>query len=140
MKLQLKNLQKVKKIRLNDIRRFLQAVSGEIGCSGKSLEVVLCDNALIRGLNCRFLHKDRPTDVIAFPLEGGPDTSLWGAVVVSVEEAVAYSGAHGLKWEEELARYLIHGILHLEGYDDHTPAQKRKMSRKENEILKSCFY
>lgn len=102
------------------------------------LSVVLTDNAFIRGLNGRFLGKDRPTDVIAFPL--GEEGGAWGEVYVSVERTGEQAAEYGVSPEQELARCVIHGVLHLLGYDDGTKRDRDKMRRKEEEYLKKTGF
>ncbi len=136
MKVRLKNLQKAKKIDLIELRRRIGKVLCALGQEEKQIEIVLCDNRLIRELNRDFLGKDNPTDVIAFPLDGEDCQGIWGIVVISVEEADIYSRAHGLAWQEEMLRYIVHGILHLHGYKDKAADDRQRMRRKENQLLK----
>jgi len=90
------------------------------------------DDAAIRDLNLRFLKKDRPTDVIAFGLGDG---DVWGEVYVSAERTAEQAGDYGVPPKEELARCVIHGVLHLLGYDDGTVRERRVMKGKEEEYL-----
>lgn len=91
------------------------------------------DDRGIEELNRRYLKREGPTDVLAFPL-GDP---LLGDLVISVERAYFQAQERGHTIEEELALLLIHGVLHLLGYD-HTRSKKeaRLMAHKEREILK----
>jgi len=73
-----------------------------------------------------------PTDVIAFPL--GKDNL--GEVVVSVERAVKVCKKYNNPWEAEFSLYVIHGILHLLGYEDTSPAKKKAMFKKQDDIFK----
>lgn len=102
--------------------------------AGAELSIVLCDDAFIRELNVRFLRKDRPTDVIAFAL--GEDGGAWGEVYVSVDRTAEQAAEYKVTPEQELARCVIHGILHLSGYDDATKREREGMRRKEDEYLK----
>lgn len=93
--------------------------------------VVLADDEVLRALNARYRNVNRPTDVLAFPGEGpGPYRHL-GEVVISTdraeEQAVRY--AHGVA--DEVARLLVHGLLHLVGYEHHTATGRRAMRRTE---------
>jgi len=105
---------------------------------GSDADLSLCyvDDAAIRELNERYLGHDGATDVLAFPLGGGPGPDrLLGEIVVSVETAVAEAARRGIPAEAELALYTVHGLLHLLGYDDRTPADRRRMRRAEREAL-----
>jgi probable rRNA maturation factor len=107
---------------------------------GVKADLSLCyvDDAAIRALNARFLGRDEVTDVLAFPLddEPGPDgVRLLGEVVISVEKARAEAAKRGLPVEAEVALYTVHGLLHLLGYDDHTPRDARALRRAERRAL-----
>ncbi|MFQ5989410.1 MAG: rRNA maturation RNase YbeY [Candidatus Methylomirabilales bacterium] len=102
------------------------------------VSVVLVDDRAIRRLNRLYLNHDRPTDVLAFPQQQGlpsPQPHLLGDVVISVETAARQAKAHGHSLAQELAMLLIHGILHLLGYDDSTPATRRRMWAEQARLL-----
>ena len=99
---------------------------------GGILNIVVMDDRAIRTLNRRFLHKDRPTDVIAFPLD---DDEVWGEVYVSLDRAVEQASAYRVSRNEELARLIVHGILHLTGWNDARDSDRKAMSAREDEIL-----
>lgn len=90
----------------------------------------------MRGLNRRYRRLDRATDVLAFP-QG--EQGLFGDVVLSVETARRRVGASAGRLERELARYLLHGILHLAGWDHHTAATRRVMRRRERELWRAAW-
>jgi rRNA maturation RNase YbeY len=67
----------------------------------------------------------------------GPDADhVNGEVIISVGEALRQARVFRTTWQAELVRYLIHGVLHLQGYDDQTPALRTRMKRVENRLLK----
>src|SRR5688572_16001016 len=103
---------------------------------GLVLSVALTGDREIRRINRRFLGHDWATDVIAFPLGdgGGSARGPDGEVVVSLERAVAQARARGHAWRAELALYLVHGVLHLQGHDDHAPAARRRMLAAERRV------
>ncbi len=88
--------------------------------SDREVEVLLYDDAAIRQLNREHRGIDRPTDVLSFPLDQSLDQTPLGSIVLSVDRAreVAEREGHGMN--EELALLLIHGMLHLLGYDHET--------------------
>jgi probable rRNA maturation factor len=104
--------------------------------------VVLVDDAAMSVLNRGYRGVDGPTDVLAFPMTEGrfrdlsPD--LLGDVVISTETARRQTLAAGGELREELALLLVHGILHLVGYDHGTAANRRDMWRKQRLILTAC--
>ena len=91
-------------------------------------------------LNRRFLRHAGSTDVIT--LDYGADESadtLCGDVFICVDEAVLQGRRFRATWPAELARCLVHALLHLRGYDDQTPAACRRMKREENRLLKQIL-
>ena len=107
--------------------------------SGRSVSVFLTDDKEIRKINRRFLKHDYATDVISFWFEAGQltgkESDHLGDLVVSLETAKRVAKEMGILFREELARYLIHGTLHLLGYDDKRPGDKKVMHRRQEKIL-----
>lgn len=93
----------------------------------------LTDPALAK-LHADYLDDPTTTDVITF--EGDESMGLAGDVCVSVDTALAFAEKHELPFPEELTRYVIHGWLHLAGYDDLEPRKKRRMRAAEDRALK----
>jgi probable rRNA maturation factor len=110
------------------VRRLARRLLGR-----RSVSLAFVRDAVIRRLNREFLKHDRATDVIAFPLGDG---GVFGEVVVSGETARREARARGLPPEEELLRYVAHGILHLLGYDDHAPADRERMWKRQEAELR----
>ncbi len=108
------------------------------------LSVLLVDDKEIEDLNRRYLQRNGPTNVIAFPMKEGempmPNPEILGDIVVSVETAKRQAKESGIDFDEMLARLLIHGLLHLFGYD-HVGCKKeaRKMEQKEGELLSHSY-
>jgi probable rRNA maturation factor len=123
-------------------RKIRHAV--QVTLRGEGLEepvqvsLVLCDDATIHALNRQFLGHDYPTDVLSFPLNAPtPDGKhLLGEIVISVETAERNARRYRQPLERELLHLVIHGILHLLGYDDTTPKNRRRMRRKELAYLR----
>lgn len=92
------------------------------------LSVALVDDAEMRALNRRYRRLDRTTDVLSFP-QG--EHGVLGDVVLSVE-TIRRRSPRGL--DRDLARCLVHGILHLTGWDHHTSATRRAMRRRERTL------
>ncbi len=120
-----------------DRRRFLREaarVAREAGLEGE-FSVALVTDARIRGLNRRYLGHRGATDVLAFPLGAGA-----GEIVVSAERAVAVARARGVAPRAELMLYVVHGLLHLAGYDDHDPEDARRMHARSLKLLRHLGY
>jgi len=93
----------------------------------------------MRRLNRHYRKKDRTTDVLAFPMrEGpGPSSSLMGDIVISVPTAAQQARQLGRSLDEELTTLLVHGILHLCGYDhERSNREARRMQRRERWVLR----
>jgi probable rRNA maturation factor len=119
----------------------LKKVKGPAFEKRSELSIVLTGDAEVRKLNRLYRKKDKTTDVLSFPLlEGkklkGPSLAL-GDVVVSVPQTRRQSIRGDRNFKEELALLLIHGILHLLGYDHVTRAQEKKMFRLQERLLKT---
>ena len=122
----LTNEQKKVPIPAAKVRRLAAQILGK-----RNLSVAFVTNAAIRKINRRFLNHDFATDVISFPL----DSDLVGELVISAEYAVWEAAKRKIPVEEELLRYVAHGVLHLLGYDDHRPADRKRMwARQEREL------
>ncbi|MCW5556540.1 MAG: rRNA maturation RNase YbeY [Verrucomicrobiae bacterium] len=85
-------------------------------------------------LNQRHLQHEGPTDILTFDL-GGSGRRLRGELFICVAEAVRQAPLFGATWREELFRYVLHGLLHLQGHDDQDPARRRVMKRAENRLM-----
>jgi len=126
-------------------RRLLRArarrVLREIERTGSELSIALVDDAGIRALNAAWRGRDRPTDVLAFALEEGAHAEhrgrLLGDVVIGVETAARQARARRRSLDDELARLLVHGALHLVGHDHVRASQARRMRAEERRLLRA---
>jgi probable rRNA maturation factor len=98
------------------------------------VSVAIVDDGTIHRLNREYLQHDAPTDVLSFMLEQNEKT-LDGEVVVSVDTAVATAARFGWTTADELLLYVVHGTLHLLGYDDQSPDALREMRERERHYL-----
>ena len=104
------------------IHEYCVAVMDELGAEGWELSVLFCDDHRIAELNKHYRHKEGPTDVLSFPqIDEAPrknaETIYLGDVVISVDSLRKNAREYGSSDVAELARLLVHGILHLAGYD-----------------------
>ena len=105
------------------------------------LGVVLVGDAEMIELNRRWLGHEGTTDVIAFEYGRGgrvaeSEGALRGDVVISLDTAQRAARRYGTLWQSEVVRYLLHGFLHLRGFDDRTPSARRQMKQAENALLR----
>jgi len=123
----------------NWVGEISQAVlkgEGFVHCG--SLSIILVDDKKIKEINKQFLNKEQPTDVIAFVLDE-KDEDDWGEVYISLDRAREQARIFNTSWKEELARYVIHGILHLLGYEDISEEAKSIMRKREEHYLDSII-
>jgi probable rRNA maturation factor len=112
-----------------------------LDCLDAELSILIVDDPQIAKLNKQYLHRNGPTNVIAFPMRTDPfsniNPELLGDVVISIETAEKEGKSIGISMEERFTQLLVHGILHLLGYDHETTEQDAdKMEKKSEEILK----
>lgn len=102
------------------------------------LEIILTGNEEIRDLNKVWRNADYDTDVLSFSL--GRDAGLDGIVFVNLEFAASHCKTYKTSFHQEACRYIVHGLLHLLGYQDNTSETKRIMRQKEDQILESVGF
>lgn len=115
------------------IKRFARDVLKQEAVAEAAVTIVFTDDAGIRDLNARFRDMDRVTDVLAFPLRD--EDGYLGDVIISLERARAQAPRFQNDPEAELARLIVHGLLHLLGYDHHRPQDGRRMKAAERRAL-----
>lgn len=103
--------------------------------------VVFVDDAEMEQLNRRWLGHAGTTDVITFDHSTGASAAnarcpLRGDIVISLDEAKRQARRFHTNWQSEVVRYLVHGLLHLRGFDDCSTPERRVMKRAENRLLK----
>ena len=128
-----------KKLPARKIKRIALTILELVGEENAELSLALIGNLEIKKLNARYRKKDYATDVLSFPVEGIvlKETRLLGDVVVSVEKAAEQAKARGHSSEQELVTLLIHGVVHLIGYDHERSARDaRAMRRVEKRIYR----
>jgi len=115
------------------------AAATALALSGQPLEhlsIAIVDDAQMVRLHNDYLSINAPTDVLAFDLRDRPDAPVDGQVIVSVDTARRESASRDLALADELLLYVIHGCLHLCGYDDKTPEGASRMYAQEEAVLK----
>ncbi len=135
------NRQSRYKISLKKIKKKAQAVLSALDCPDGELSLLVVDDPQIAELNRKYLNRQGPTNVIAFPMRQGKFSNLTpqllGDVVISVETAASEAKNSGISMPERFTQLLVHGVLHLFGYDhEESKQQARKMEEKSNELIK----
>ncbi len=93
-----------------------------------------CNDEFLLQINRDFLHHDYFTDIITFPFSSDPHI-ISAEIFISIDRVLENSQKMKASFPEEFARVLIHGVLHLLGYDDHTDEEKKEMRSKEDYYL-----
>ncbi len=108
-----------------------------MGCDDHELSIVITDDAQVRELNRTYRGKDEPTNVLSFPMQEGEFSDitpgLLGDVVISLDTAEAEAIAAGISTHERMSQLLVHGILHLFGFD-HELGENQAREMEENSL------
>jgi probable rRNA maturation factor len=118
-----------------------ETILNALECRDGELSILIVDDPEIARLNKKYLSRSGPTNVIAFPMQQGPfgqiTPNLLGDVVISIDTAAREAQEAGISVESRIDQLLIHGILHLLGFDhEKTSEQAKAMRIKEEELLK----
>lgn len=116
------------------LRDAVRAVLAEEGHTDAEISLAVVDDPTIHDVNRRFLQHDYPTDVISFRFSE-EDEPLAGEVIVSADTAARCAIDYGWSTSDELLLYVIHGTLHIAGYDDHEPDDLAAMRAQERAHL-----
>ena len=129
----------------DDINNKIETVMNNLDCLNQEVSILLTADADIRKLNQQFRSIDQATDVLSFPQNAEEDPPIPGELIlgdiaVSLDTAQVQAKEHGLTFEEEIILLLIHGILHLLGYDHEISEQEEeKMRSKTRELFNLVF-
>ena len=141
MKIAIENRQSRHQIRKRPLRSVARKILSVSGCPDAQLSILIVDDVMIQEINRDYLNKDRPTNVISFAMQegegGGVQPDLLGDVVISAETAARDAAEAQTSFESELYFLLLHGILHLLGYDHErgSQAEAQRMEAREREIF-----
>jgi probable rRNA maturation factor len=141
MEVLIDNRQNKYKISMTKIQQKATDILNALDYHDAELSILIVDDPQIEILNKKYLRRYGPTNVIAFPMQTDPfsniNPELLGDVVISIETAEKEGTTIGISTEERFIQLLVHGILHLLGYDHETSeAEADKMEKKTDEILK----
>jgi probable rRNA maturation factor len=140
--LQLRNRQRVQAVNIKGLRELTQVLlDDELKLSSYELGVTLVSPGRMADINQEFLGHEGSTDVITFDYRNGYDQGaaeldLAGEIYISVADAQSQAKEFSTTWPEEMTRYVVHGVLHLRGFDDLEPAQRKIMKREETRLLR----
>jgi probable rRNA maturation factor len=146
MKIQIENKQKLLKIEKQKLRGTVKLLLEHLDCRTKEVCVSLVDDVAIQQLNNLYLGKNKPTNVLSFSLQEGEysgiNPDILGDIVISVETAIRDSAKGGWTCLREIDFLIIHGLLHLLGYNHekttrHETIKMQKMEKILFEILRN---
>lgn len=127
--------QQSRRLQLDRLVPTIEAILADHQVEQAELSLAIVDDPAIHQINREYLQHDYPTDVISFLLQDEP-AGLVGQLVVSSDTAAREAAQLGQCVEDELLLYVIHGTLHLMGYDDHEPQDAVRMRQAEAEYLR----
>jgi rRNA maturation RNase YbeY len=119
----------------NLTREWIRNTANNEHAIAGDINIIFCDDQYLRKLNRRYLFRNTLTDVISFSLNED-ESVISGDIFISIPRVKENAKIFGQTFRTELNRVMIHGVLHLLGYKDDTPAEKSAMQRKENFYLK----
>ena len=141
MPIAIENRQKKLKPDLKRLRRALARLLAALDRPDAEISLVLTDDEQIREINRAYLNRDRPTNVISFAMQDGEygtvHPQMLGDIIVSVETASRDAAAGAMSFADELEFLVIHGLLHLLGYEHEnaTAQEKKRMQDRERELF-----
>lgn len=124
--------------RLTDTKKlsnWIKKIAKKEGNKISSLSFIFCSDSFVHNMNKKFLNHNELTDILTFDLSEVPGTELFGEIYISIDRVKENAMKFNVTFNQELKRVIIHGVLHLIGYDDKSPAKAQKMREKEDACL-----
>lgn len=148
MSVSIQNRQKLLTVDVGRVRRSLKRLLKELGFKDSEVSLLLVDDDQIREINKNYLQRDRPTNVISFAMTEGAfgdvHPEILGDIILSVETAARDAMACNIDFMDEVEFLLIHGLLHLLGYNhengDSREAEKMKKLERELFFLRRHYH
>jgi len=137
------NRQRARKLDVRQLRKTAMALLGELQVAKAELGVTFVADKEMTLVNETFLQHEGSTDVITFDHTPEQESrrkvvrdAIHGELFICVDEAIRQAKRFRTTWQSELTRYIVHGVLHLLGHDDHRAADRLKMKREENRLVR----
>jgi rRNA maturation RNase YbeY len=122
-----------------ELKRFLASIFTSEGYEFKEVSYIFCSDKYLSALNQKYLSHDSLTDIITFTLSG-VSMPIISDIYISIERVRENASLYDAPYVEELYRVMIHGVLHLCGYSDHSPELKKDMKKMEEFYLKNIGF
>lgn len=133
-----RNRQQTRAVNMRLLRKIARTLVADLLQLGSfELAIYVVGAREMTRLNEMYLKHRGSTDVLAFDYgDGEKRDGLFGELFVCTDEALVQATRFRTKWQSELVRYVVHGTLHLVGYDDHRPVNRRRMKKEEGRLLR----
>jgi len=147
MGISITNRQRRVRLSIEPLRRRAEAILDKLSSSDKSIDIAIVGDRAMQALNRQFRNRNETTDVLSFPSGPSPEVDAHdflfaeevnhiGDIVVSLDEAQEQAEEDKVSLDVAIDRLIIHGCLHLHGFEHGAPAEATRMRRKENQLLK----
>ncbi|NKE72064.1 rRNA maturation RNase YbeY [Nitrospiraceae bacterium HYJII51-Mn-bac16s-1-B09] len=145
MQISMQNRQRTYPVNQKNLLRWARQILSLQKLDHAEMGIILVNNRQIRVYNRDYRKKDQPTDVLSFPMREGVGGELHpdflGDVMISLERSAEEAILYGRSRREQLLILLIHGVLHLLGYDhERSPKEERRMQRRERLLFKRIYH
>lgn len=143
MQIYLNNNQNKFKVSIREWKKFIKEILEKLNQDKNTeISITFTNNEEIHYLNKEYRNIDRPTDVLSFPFDNSFNlpVKMLGDIIISLEKAESQSEEYGHSFKREISFLIVHGILHLLGYDHHTPEEEKEMFGLQKELLKEYAF
>jgi len=136
------NRQRIKRINPRLLKEIVAGLFAELKIEEAEIGINLVGAREMALVNETFLQHEGSTDVITFDHRDSktenrkPKTEIYGELFICIDDAMVQAREFGTSWQSEITRYIVHGVLHLLGYDDLKPHLRRAMKREENRLMR----
>ncbi|HCV43341.1 MAG TPA: rRNA maturation RNase YbeY [Bacteroidetes bacterium] len=131
------NSHRIRRVKAGDIAKYVKRVLRSAGVKSARVSIVCIDSRYSRRINRKYLGHDYATDVLSFPIDTG--SVLEGELYVNLDRAGTQAKEYGVSFGCEVARLVIHGVLHLVGFDDATVRKAGRMKTEEDRHVQYWF-
>lgn len=138
MSIFINNNQKILKIKKIELKKFIKEILNKLNLDNKTeVSITFVNNNEIKELNKQYRNIDKETDVLSFPFQNDLNlpVNILGDVIISTQKVISQSEEYGHSIEREMYFLIVHGILHLLGYDHHTKEEEEEMFSLQKKIL-----
>ena len=142
MEIQIKSARRIHGLKNQKMRQMMEKALKDLGSDQSELSILITGDDQIHELNRQYLNRDKPTNVLSFPMNvdtDGIETGMLGDIVISVDTAKREAAEMGITFHERIYELLIHGLLHLMGYDHEISEKDEKIMQKEEKRLLSLL-